>query len=296
MESWLWRYPLDFVFQYDSSLFSSRDVPSPRSVGPLAGGGSLGVSFVNLVCTPPAFVDAGVAGVAAGAFDDDAADGGGFFGAGGLGVLLLIRVLAPSGGASGPSMGSTCGLPVPLLLDLDFAAVGSAVGSRAAAAGGDFFLLRDLDFDFDFSGSAVGAGTGSDDFCLLRDLDFDFDFSGAAVSAGTGSDDFCLLRDLDFAFGAAGVDDDDAAGADDDDAAGSGGSCLLVGFIDAGLLVSNLAATGAAPLGTDADLLFIASALLSGFGRSGSIPAGGGCTTAGCVLPDDSPLRVVLPR
>jgi len=277
MESWLWRYPLVFVFQYDSSLFSSRAVPSPRIVGPLASVVSLGVSFVNLDCTPPAFVDAGVA---AGAFDDGAADAGGFFGAGGLGVLLLIRVLVPSGGTSGLSMASTCGLPVPLLLDLDFAAVGSAVGSRAAAAaGGDFFLLRDLDFDFDLSGSAVGsAAAGSDDFFLLRDLDFAF---GAA---GADDDD------------AAGVDDDDAAGADDDDAAGSGGSCLLVGFVDAGLLVSNLAATGAAPLGTDADLLFIASALLSGFGRLGSIPAGGGCTTAGCGMPDGSPLRVVLPR
>ena len=138
---------------------------------------------------------------------------------------------------------------------------------------------------------------------LLLDLDFDFGVAAAAGSdAALGGGFVLMLRDSDFDFGAAGAADDD------DVDAGSGCSSFLLldlaGLADAARFDSNLDAIGAAsifgawsPLGTDTGLLFIASALLSAFGLFGSIPAGGGCESAGGGMPIGPPLGCVdLPR
>jgi hypothetical protein len=139
-------------------------------------------------------------------------------------------------------------------------------------------------------------------FPLLLDLGIAGDVarSGTGVIGVIGARAVPLLLDLDFDIGAAG---DDAA------AVGGPGSSTpllldLAGLADSVRFDSNFEFVGAvsifgvwSPLGTDAGLLFIASALLSAFGLICSIPAGGGCCSCGDILTSISTFRCDdLPR
>ena len=147
----------------------------------------------------------------------------------------------------------------------------------AGTAGCVSFLAFPLLLDLGIVGDGVRSGAGAIGVFgaraapLLLDLDFDV-AAGDAVAGGPGSSTPLLLD--------------------------------LAGLADSVRFDSNLDFIGAvsifgvwSPLGTDAGLLFIASALLSAFGLIFSIPAGGGCCSCGDILTSVSDFRCVdLPR
>ena len=156
------------------------------------------------------------------------------------------------------------------------------------------------------AGTVIRGTVGAVSFRPLLLLDFDFDSGVAAAGsdAARGARFGLLLRDLDID-----ADASRAAAADDAAAGGPGGSGPLLldlaGFAEAAGFDSNLNVIGVgsifgawSPLGTDAVLRFIASALLS-FGLIGSMPAGGGGGPGGgpFALTVISPFRCAdLPR
>ena len=197
---------------------------------------------------------------AAGADDDDAVADADW------GVLLLTLVLF--------SVGIT-----------DVGGTDVSPPNNSPMSGAERLLLR-VPF-FPLGAGAIITGTaGAVSFrpvpLLLLDLDFDSGVAAAGSDAARGARFGLMLRGL-----AIDVDASRAAAADDDAAAGGpGGSSFLLldlaGFAEAARFDSNLDAVGVgsifgawSPLGTDAVLRFIASALLS-FGLIGSMPAGGG--------------------